>query len=315
MARASAALGEMLDLGVKLDLVQKSGSWFNMGEIRLGQGRDAAKQYFRDHPDEADKLEAAIRRDFHKLMSSQSKIAAKAAGRAVDVSADDFDDDGLSASSRPCTKRTGCWCISAAAELLRITPEELLRFDLRPGMDLAEDVLEELNRAAARSLTPASRRRSWPDGRMLSQKELSDAAGEKGHGPAGGSGDRPVAGGPGCGGRRRLCRGHRAALLPPWATAPAGCARSCSTGGCPGSCGTTPWPGCRTRRRPLTGFLTDQAAGARPRTGRTLQQAVRRPAAPGLLLAGYPARPGPAGPGAGGLTGTCTTSRKRKHEP
>ena len=85
-------LGEMLDLGVKLDLVQKSGSWFNMGDIRLGQGRDAAKQYFRDHPDEADKLEAAIRRDFHKLMSNQSKVAARAAGRAVDVSADDFDD-------------------------------------------------------------------------------------------------------------------------------------------------------------------------------------------------------------------------------
>ena len=86
-------LGEMLDLGVKLDLVQKSGSWFNMGEVRLGQGRDAAKQYLRDHPDEADALEANIRRDFHKLMSSQSKIAAKAAGRAVDVSADDFDDE------------------------------------------------------------------------------------------------------------------------------------------------------------------------------------------------------------------------------
>ena len=85
-------LGEMLDLGVKLDLVQKSGSWFNMGEVRLGQGRDAAKQYLRDHPDEADALEASIRRDFHKLMSNQSKVAARAAGRAVDVSADDFDD-------------------------------------------------------------------------------------------------------------------------------------------------------------------------------------------------------------------------------
>ena len=84
-------LGEMLDLGVKLDLVQKSGSWFNMGEVRLGQGRDAAKQYLRDHPDEADALEANIRRDFHKLMSNQSKVAARAAGRAVDVSADDFD--------------------------------------------------------------------------------------------------------------------------------------------------------------------------------------------------------------------------------
>ena len=85
-------LGEMLDLGVKLDLVQTSGSWFSMGEVRLGQGRDAAKQYFRDHPDEADALEAAIRKDFHKLMSNQSKVAARAAGRAVDVSADDFDD-------------------------------------------------------------------------------------------------------------------------------------------------------------------------------------------------------------------------------
>ena len=85
-------LGDLLDLAVKLDLVQKSGSWFNMGELRLGQGRDAAKQYFRDHPDEADKLETAVRENFHKLMGSQSRVAAKAAGRAVDVSADDFED-------------------------------------------------------------------------------------------------------------------------------------------------------------------------------------------------------------------------------
>lgn len=71
-------LGDLLDLAVKLDLVQKSGSWFNMGELRLGQGRDAAKQYFRDHPDEADKLETAVRENFHKLMGSQSRVAAKA---------------------------------------------------------------------------------------------------------------------------------------------------------------------------------------------------------------------------------------------
>ena len=82
----------LLDLGVKLDLVQKSGSWFAMGETRLGQGRDAAKQYLKDNPQVADSLEAAIRRDFFKLMGTQSQIAAKAAGRAVDVSADDFDD-------------------------------------------------------------------------------------------------------------------------------------------------------------------------------------------------------------------------------
>ncbi|MBS1466084.1 MAG: recombinase RecA [Oscillospiraceae bacterium] len=84
-------LGELIDLGVKLDLVQKSGSWYSMGETRIGQGRDSAKQYLRDNPEVAEKLESDIRRDFHKLMSSQSKIAARAAGRAVDVSADDFE--------------------------------------------------------------------------------------------------------------------------------------------------------------------------------------------------------------------------------
>ena len=84
-------LGELIDLGVKLDLVQKSGSWYSMGDTRIGQGRDSAKQYLRDNPEIAAKLEADIRRDFHKLMSSQSKIAARAAGRAVDVSADDFE--------------------------------------------------------------------------------------------------------------------------------------------------------------------------------------------------------------------------------
>ena len=85
--------GEMVDLGVKLDLVQKSGSWFSMGEVRIGQGRDAAKQYLKDNPDVAEKLDADIRKDFYKLMSNQSKIAARAAGRPVDVSADDFDDE------------------------------------------------------------------------------------------------------------------------------------------------------------------------------------------------------------------------------
>ena len=84
--------GELVDLAVKLDIFQKSGSWFSMGEIRLGQGRDAVKQYLKDNPDLADEIEAQIRANAFKLMSRQSQIAAKAAGRAVDVSADDFDD-------------------------------------------------------------------------------------------------------------------------------------------------------------------------------------------------------------------------------
>ena len=91
--------GELIDLGVRLDLVQKAGSWFSMGETRIGQGRDAAKKYLQDNPEVAEKLEADIRAHFDKLMSNQSRIAAakaaggKTAGKAVNVSADDFKDE------------------------------------------------------------------------------------------------------------------------------------------------------------------------------------------------------------------------------
>ena len=63
-----------------------------MGELRLGQGRDAAKQFLRDNPDLADELEAKIRANSFKLLSKQGQAAARAAGRAVDISADDFQD-------------------------------------------------------------------------------------------------------------------------------------------------------------------------------------------------------------------------------
>ena len=86
-------IGELIDIGIQLDLVQKSGSWFAMGETRMGQGKDAAKQYLRDHPEVAEQLEEDIRANSYKLMPTQAKAAAKAAGRAVDVSAEDFEDE------------------------------------------------------------------------------------------------------------------------------------------------------------------------------------------------------------------------------
>jgi len=52
---------ELVDLAVKLDIIQKSGSWFAMGETRIGQGKDAAKQYLIDNPDLADQIEAQVR--------------------------------------------------------------------------------------------------------------------------------------------------------------------------------------------------------------------------------------------------------------
>ena len=88
--------GEMVDLAVKLDIIQKSGSWFSMGELRIGQGRDAARQYLKDNPDVAEKVEAEVRANAYKLMGMKNgkadKPEKKSAGQAVDVSADDFVD-------------------------------------------------------------------------------------------------------------------------------------------------------------------------------------------------------------------------------
>ena len=53
--------GELIDLGVEHKLVVKSGAWFACGDVRLGQGRENAKQFLRDNPDLADEIEAKLR--------------------------------------------------------------------------------------------------------------------------------------------------------------------------------------------------------------------------------------------------------------
>jgi recombination protein RecA len=54
-------VGEILDLGVKAGLVEKSGAWFSYDSIRIGQGRENSKTYLRENPDVAARLERAIR--------------------------------------------------------------------------------------------------------------------------------------------------------------------------------------------------------------------------------------------------------------
>ncbi len=54
-------VGELVDLGVEHNIVGKSGAWYNYGDVRLGQGRENAKQFLRDNGDLAAEIEAAIR--------------------------------------------------------------------------------------------------------------------------------------------------------------------------------------------------------------------------------------------------------------
>ncbi|MBS2100276.1 recombinase RecA [Carboxylicivirga linearis] len=53
-------IGEILDLGVELEIVKKSGSWFSYGETKLGQGREAVKEVIKDNPELAEELEQKI---------------------------------------------------------------------------------------------------------------------------------------------------------------------------------------------------------------------------------------------------------------
>ncbi len=83
--------GELVDLAVQMEVIQKSGSWFSMGDERIGQGKDAVKAFLQNNPDIAESVEAKVREDLWKL--SGTKPAAKVADRPIAVSADDFDDE------------------------------------------------------------------------------------------------------------------------------------------------------------------------------------------------------------------------------
>jgi recombination protein RecA len=54
-------VGEILDLGVKAGLIEKSGAWFSYDSVRIGQGRENAKVYLKENPDVARRIENAIR--------------------------------------------------------------------------------------------------------------------------------------------------------------------------------------------------------------------------------------------------------------
>ncbi len=84
--------GEMVDMGVEFEMINKSGSWYSIGDERIGQGRDCVKQYLMDHPEVTNDLEGKLREAL-RTRQGQKKVAAQAAAKAVDVSADDFSDE------------------------------------------------------------------------------------------------------------------------------------------------------------------------------------------------------------------------------
>ncbi|HYE95121.1 MAG TPA: recombinase RecA [Rubricoccaceae bacterium] len=54
-------LGELIDLAIENDVLQKSGSWYSYGDQKVGQGRDAAKQWLKDHPEQREEVKARVK--------------------------------------------------------------------------------------------------------------------------------------------------------------------------------------------------------------------------------------------------------------
>ena len=85
--------GELVDMAVQMDIIQKSGSWFSMGDERIGQGANSVKEYLIKNPDIAESVEAQVRENLLKQTGSATRQSAKVAGKGVAVSADDFSDE------------------------------------------------------------------------------------------------------------------------------------------------------------------------------------------------------------------------------
>ena len=87
--------GELVNMAVDFDVVQKAGSWFSMNGERIGQGKDSVKKYLMDNPEIAEMVEAQVREKLAAVVArpGSGNAPAEAADHAVGVSAEDFNDE------------------------------------------------------------------------------------------------------------------------------------------------------------------------------------------------------------------------------
>ncbi|MCB9514819.1 MAG: recombinase RecA [Candidatus Krumholzibacteriia bacterium] len=94
--------GDLVEMGIKADIVQKSGTWFSYGDLRLGQGRDNARQFLKDNLELRDELDVKLRRHFG-LMPPEPETAVETKGKAKADAKDDAK-AAAAASSAPAAK-------------------------------------------------------------------------------------------------------------------------------------------------------------------------------------------------------------------
>ena len=71
--------GELLDMAVEKNLVKKSGAWYSYGSDRIGQGRENAKKWLSEHPEQMQELMTKVREAYNMPVSDEDKAEAKTA--------------------------------------------------------------------------------------------------------------------------------------------------------------------------------------------------------------------------------------------
>jgi recombination protein RecA len=85
--------GGLIDVGLEMGLLKKSGSFFSLGETRLGQGRENVREYLKQNPEVAAGLEQTIRQNMGKYRSGGAAAVAEGAAAAADGAAPAADGD------------------------------------------------------------------------------------------------------------------------------------------------------------------------------------------------------------------------------
>ncbi len=76
-------LGDMIDVGIEHDIIQKSGSWFSFAGERIGQGRDSVKTFLKENPDAFQKVESAVRKKLGIALDEEPPAPAATNGNVV----------------------------------------------------------------------------------------------------------------------------------------------------------------------------------------------------------------------------------------
>lgn len=99
-------MGELLDIAVQLEIVQKAGAWFSYNGERIGQGRDNAKNFLGEHPEIAQEVETQVRENVDKLYDKLPKPAARSAAKPVELPVIEMPAPGTEPPAAPAGRAT-----------------------------------------------------------------------------------------------------------------------------------------------------------------------------------------------------------------